>query len=186
MFCIKCGEAISEGSTLCPKCGAILNNENEGNVNCIASQISDNNLETKSDNDKADVGNKKKIKIVVFSILAVIAIIYFYNYIQASALQKELLRDWSTIEGSNGVYIDRILDFSEDEIEYRVETGYAWMDTTIATLPYKVISGNKIKVNSIEDKWEKITVEFDEEKEMMILSPGITSMDDRELWFNFE
>ena len=35
-----------------------------------------------------------------------------------------------------------------NEIDYRVETGYKWIDTKIATFEYKVISGNKIKVNT--------------------------------------
>ena len=78
-----------------------------------------------------------------------------------------------------------ILDFSEDEIEYRVETGYFWLDTTIGTLEYKVIGGNTIKVKQYE-KWKKITVKFNDDKTMMTLTPALTNVDDKEEWFNFD
>ena len=55
-----------------------------------------------------------------------------------------------------------MLDFSEKEVEYRLETGYAWMDTSLATYDYKVISGNKIKVLRYGDDLETFSIEFND------------------------
>lgn len=129
--------------------------------------------------------HKKKAVIALAAVIGILALFFIVNSIQASNLKKELMRDWSTVEGDDGVYILCILDFSDDEIKYRVETGYAWMDTTIATYDYKVISGNKIKVLRYGD-WKTISIEFNEDKTMMIVEPALTSIDNREYWFNLD
>ena len=90
------------------------------------------------------------------------------------------------IEGDNGSYILCILDFSDDEIEYKLETGYAFLNTTVATYKYNVVSGNKIKVNRFGDEWETFTVEFTDDKARMTVSPALTSIDDKEQWYNFD
>lgn len=72
------------------------------------------------------------------------------------------------------------------EVEYRLETGYAWMDTSLATYDYKVISGNKIKVLRYGDDWETFSIEFNDEKTIMITTPALTSTDAREVWVNLD
>lgn len=59
-------------------------------------------------------------------------------------------------------------------------------DTTVATYDYKVISGNKMKVLRYGDDWETITVEFNDEKTVMITSPALTSTDAREIWVHLD
>ena len=54
----------------------------------------------------------------------------------------------------------RCLSTIHNEIDYRVKTGYKWIDTKIATFEYKVISGNKIKVNRFGYGWETINIEL--------------------------
>lgn len=95
-----------------------------------------------------------------------------------------MTREWQRVEGENGTYIICVLDFSEDEIEYRLETGYSWLDTTVDTYDYKVVSGNIIKVNIYGDEWETVTVEFSGDKDMITVSPALTSVDDEEVWFD--
>lgn len=107
------------------------------------------------------------------------------NAICISNLKKDLMRDWQNVEGDNDSYILSVLDFSEDKIKYRVETGYSWMDTTIGTYEYKVINGNTIKIKQF-GKWEKITVKFNDDKTMMTLTPVLTSVADKEEWFNLD
>lgn len=172
-ICPNCGEKLPSDSSFCVKCGTKI----------------DENVQSSEIPTKAPSffeKNKKKIGFGVVAIVAVALVIFIVNAVQASNLKKELMRDWQTVEGEDGANILCILDFSEDEIEYKLETGYAWMDMTVDTYEYKVISGNKIKVKMYGDDWETVTVEFNEEKSMMTVSPALTSVDDEEQWFNFD
>lgn len=171
VICPKCGEKLSGDSFFCNKCGTKIDSSNG------------NDTSTKQNVSKR---NKKIIGIGIAVILGIAIILFLINSVQVMNLKKELKRDWSSIEGEDGAYIICILDFSDDEIEYRIETGYAWMDTTIATFDYKVISGNKIKVSRHGNDWDTINVEFNEDKSMMIVKPGLTSIDSVEYWFNWD
>lgn len=172
-ICPKCSEILPSDSSFCTKCGTKVDEE---------IQSVEQSVKTPSFFEK----NKKKIGLGVVAVVVVALIFFIVNAVQVSNLKKELMRDWQTIEGEDGAYILCILDFSEDEIEYKLETGYAWMDMTVDTYEYKVISGNKIKVKMYGDDWETVTVEFNDEKSMMTVSPALTSVDDEEQWFNFD
>lgn len=170
--CPNCGERLPGDSFFCVKCGTKIGGEAE-------------NVEvTKPTGFFAK--NKRNIGISVGVVIGILAIIFIINSVQASNLKKELERDWAKVEGDDGAYILCVLDFSDDEIEYRLETGYAWMDTTVATYDYKVVSGNKIKVLRYGDDWETITVEFNDDKTMMTVKPALTSIEDKEYWFNLD
>lgn len=164
-ICLKCGEKLPDDSSYCVKCGT---------------KIEDNQL-----NKKTKKIPKKKIGIAIGIVLMIIMVGFIINAVQASNLKKELMRDWQNIEGEDGSYILCILDFSEDKIKYRIETGYSWMDTTIGTYEYKVVNGNTIKVKQYGE-WEKVTVKFNDDKTMMTVTPALTSVDEKEQWFNLD
>lgn len=168
-ICHNCGENITNNNEYCPKCGVKLNTDE---------LIFNSNTKNKS-YLKIILG----IVIIITVILITTAII---NYIQISNLKKELLQGWERVDGDKNSSILCVLDFSENEIDYRVETAYKWLDTKIATFEYKIISGNKIKVNRFGYDWETINIEFNEDKTMMKLSPALTSVDDNEYWFQFD
>ncbi len=172
-ICPKCGEKLPSDSSFCVKCGTKIDEKEQSGEQ---SNIAPSFLEK----------NKKKICLGLVAVVAVALVFFIVNAVQASNLKKELMRDWQTVEGEDGSYIFCILDFSEDEIEYKLETGYAWMDMTVDTYEYKVISGNKIKVKMYGDDWETVTVKFNDDKSMMTVSPALTSVDDEEQWFNFD
>ncbi|MDE7114752.1 MAG: hypothetical protein K2O57_11360, partial [Acetatifactor sp.] len=67
-----------------------------------------------------------------------------------------------------------------------LETGYSWMNTTVANYDYKVVNKNTIKVLRYGNKWETITVEFNKDKTMMTVRPALTSVDSVEYWFNLD
>lgn len=170
MFCVNCGEAIADNSEICPFCNTVLINKNSGQTIVVESQ----------QNEEKEKLSKKFIVLGAIILIAFLMFIGVREY-QKKELQQELLRDWVRYED-----LTLILDFSEDEIEYQLETGFSYLDTTVATFDYKVISGNKIKVKRFDGEPEIFTIEFDEEKEMMIVTPAIVSTDSTEYWFNFE
>ncbi len=169
--CPNCGEKLFGGALFCAKCGAKVG-ENSSGTGYVS--------KTPNFFQK----NKKIILGGVIAVAAVVAILFIVNAVQAANLKKELKRDWSRVEGEKGSYILCILDFSDDEITYRVETSYAWMNTTLATFDYKVVSGNKIKVSRYGDEWKTITVKFNDDKTVMTVSPALTSVDKIEIWLN--
>lgn len=171
--CPNCGEKLPSDSSFCVKCGTKI----DGDIPSI-----EQTSKTPSFFEK----NKKKIIIGVVVVVAILVVLFIINFVQASNLKKELERDWYRVEGDDSAYILCILDFSDDEVEYRLETGYAWLDTTVATYDYKVISGNKIKVLRYGDDWETITVEFNDDKTVMTVSPALTSVDKTEIWVNLD
>lgn len=122
--------------------------------------------------------NKKKVIIAICVVAGILAVFFIINTIQVFNLKKELKQEWSRTEGS----IRCILDFSDDEIEYSAKTSFTWMDTTFDVFNYKVISGNKIKVQ-YGDIWRTITIEFNDTKTMMTAKPALTSVKDEEHWF---
>lgn len=171
VVCPNCGERLLVDSEFCVKCGTKLNQEEN---------VSNTTL------PKNNPVNKKMIIIISGIVIAIMVIFFAINAVGAANLKKELLKDWEDIEGEDGSYIVRILDFSDDEIEYRLETGYAWVDTTVATYDYKVVNGNTIKVKRYGDEYETFTIEFNDDKTMMTVTPSLTSVDDEEDWFYFD
>ncbi len=175
MFCMKCGEAIPDNSKVCPLCGADLGEHAQQAV-VYASQ---KEIESVPENEP----NKKKLSKNMVRILSGVAVLIIIVVavlgVQKSNLKKELQKDWLDTDGT----ILKVLEFSDDEVEYRLETGYVWMDTTLFTEEYKVFSGNKIKVQMFGDDWETYTIEFNDEKTVMTISPAMTSTDDSENWY---
>lgn len=173
----------NEKERICPNCGEVLSSNTFFCVRC-GTKIEDNHLQQL----KKEIP-KKRIGIVIGTVIGIVVLFvivgFAINAIRKSNLREELMRDWQYVEGENGSYILCILEFSEDDITYRVETGYSWMDMTIGTYEYKVINGNTIKVKQYGE-WKKIKVKFDDDKTMMTLSPALTSVDDKEMWFNFD
>lgn len=184
MFCLKCGEAISDDSKFCPKCGAAagtgVNNEEQTVVYASQTEFG----EMPAGREKGQT--RKIIVIIVAAAAALAAVLFIVNAVQASKLKKELLRDWMDISGDDGSYIMKVLDFSDDEVEYRLETGYSWLDTTLGTYDYKVVSGNRVKIKRFGDDYETFKIEFNDEKSMMTVTPAITSVDESENWFNLD
>ncbi len=172
-ICLNCGERLPIDTSFCDKCGTRV----EGEVQDTEQAVKEPSFFEK---------NKKKIGVGIAAIVALALILFIVNAVQASNLKKLLEEDWQTVEGEEGSYILCILDFSDDEIEYRLETGYAWLDMTVATYDYKVISGNQIKVSRYGNNWETFTIKFNEDKTMMIVEPALTSVDRKEYWFNFD
>lgn len=179
--CPVCGQASSGDAQFCVKCGARIAAAPSGGNAAPAPQNAGRNNKL-----GIGIGVGVAAAVVAFAIVGVVVLLFMVNVMQASNLKKELMRDWTRVEGEDGAYILCILDFTEDEIEYRLETGYSWMDTTVANYDYKVVNKNTIKVLRYGNKWETITVEFNKDKTMMTVRPALTSVDSVEYWFNLD
>lgn len=164
--CTNCGEKLPDDSAFCTNCGAKIDESEKMKV-------------------KYNFLKKYRYKMIIgiCGIIGMLVIWFIVNSIQISNLKKELLRDWYKVEGEESSAILCVLDFSDKEVEYRLETGYSWLDTSIANYEYKVISKNKVKIKQY-GKWKTITVKFNDDKSVMSVSPAITSNDYTEIWVN--
>ena len=159
MFCSKCGTQLPEDSVYCTNCG---------------DKIIKGNMKAQSKTKLSRVNI-----IVIVAILCISVIVVTWLLIDQSGkanLQKQFLRDWENVEVEDGACYTLVLDFSEDEIEYRFES--VFYDTEIATYKYNIISKNQFKIN------KRDTVNND--KSMMTITPALTSTDSSEDWFCFE
>ncbi len=180
MFCTKCGKAIPDGSSACPICQANLSEKSENEQAIVYSSAKMNDMAIERKITKRKIS--KKVIWIISIIFAVLAVLFTVNEIQKSHLKNELLRDWKDVDDS----IIKVLDFSNDEVEYKLETGYSWMDSTLGTYDYKIISGNKIKIKRFGKDYDTFTIEFNDDKSMITVTPAITSTDASETWFNFD
>jgi len=172
--CPNCGTELLEDSVFCTKCGTKIG-------------VSEPEQEPAPVPEPLPKKKSKKRIVVrcILIILAAILIFLGYNVFQAFKLKDELKRDWLTVEGDDSLYL-LVLDFSDDEIAYKFESSYSWLNSTIATYEYIPISKKHMIVKRYSDEWEIFTVEFNEKYDMMTVEPALTSIDDKEYWFNFD
>lgn len=94
------------------------------------------------------------------------------------ALQEYLSKSWAKTENTGGYTLNYTLNFSNDVVVYNCEclqNTYA-----ITGFDYEIISGNQIQ-RHYPDKVYTIT--FNEEKNVMTISPSISSNEKSEIWY---
>ena len=163
MYCRKCGTAIPDDSVFCQVCGEQIS-------------IAENAI------------SKKKSKplwiiaiIGVFIITGIVVSVILAKEHKKAELHELLMKDWSRVEINGDSVFKVALDFSDDEIDYVFKSYY--FDRTIATYKYKILSENTIEVERESGSKQVVSIEFNEEKDMMIFTPSITSLDSSENWF---
>lgn len=178
MFCLKCGEAIADNSENCPKCEACLTEENTYQAVVYASQ--------RNDDAPIVLSVKKKISkkvLVPLGVMLCCAVAFLIiSSIGKENLKKAIVKEWYNTDGS----IIKVLEIDDDEIEYRLETGYSWMDTTLGSYDWKVVNRNKIKTNRFGDEFTTFTIELNNDKNVLKVMPAITSTDSSETWFHID
>ncbi len=178
MFCLKCGEAIPDNSELCPKCGTCLTEENSEQTIVYASQKSDDAPNVLS--VKKTIPKKVLVPLGILLCCAVIFLII--SSIGKANLKNAIVKEWYDTDGS----IIKVLEIDDDEIEYRLETGYSWMDTSLGSYDWKVVSGNKIKIKMYGDEFTTFTIELNDDKDVLKVAPAITSTDSSETWYHID
>jgi len=171
MYCPNCGTPIPEDSVFCMACGTRLSIQ-PSNQQCSFSS-----------NKKSNRKLTASILIALFLCVGLICgITAICKESAKKSLQKELLRDWSRVEeGSSGSLYTLELDFSADTIEYIYDC--AWFRKEVTTYDYEIVSGNKIKQKGLDTVY---TIEFNDEKTMMTITPALTQSDSFEHWFNHD
>lgn len=184
MFCLKCGEAIPDESVTCPKCGELIKKEfdslNNGQTVVYASQ----NIENAEEITQEPFYKKLPKQVYIMGAVVVCIVIIFLgvNAANRANLKKALVKEWYDMDGS----IVKVLDIGDDKIEYRLETGYSWIDTSLGTYDWKPSGKNKIKIKRYKDKYETFTIEFNDDKTSFKISPAISSGDDSEHWYHID
>lgn len=179
MFCLKCGEAIPDDSEICPKCGNSPTEEADQAVEqeeAVVYAVPEGAVVSVPSKEKKSPPKK------LWAILAVVAVALAFTIhaVQTANLKATLMKEWYDTDGT----ILKVLEFDDDEAEYRLETGYRWMDTTLFCEKYKVVSGHTFKIQRFGDEWETYKVEFNDDKTVMTVSPAITSVDASEKWYD--
>ncbi|WP_434311246.1 zinc-ribbon domain-containing protein [Hominifimenecus sp. rT4P-3] len=178
MFCVKCGEAIPDGSSVCPKCGANLIKKEEEQAVVYASQKEEEIPEQAKSIKKIP----KKALIGMVAVACVIVVVFVISGINKANLKKALVKEWYDVDGS----ILKVLDIDEDEMEYRLETGYSWIDRSLGTYEWKPVGKNQIKIKQFGDKYETFTIELNDDKDVLKISPAITSTASSEIWYHID
>ena len=195
MNCTKCGSTIPEQSNFCPTCGhKTTPGQAEPHGTVIQASDSplagDGPLVVSSSEAPGPIQPVqswsavpfKKYLPVIGVVLALVVGIFLWQNQGKAELKKLLLKDWSRIETSDTTTFQLELDFSEDEIEYNFNSSYAFLNSKIATYDYDVIGKDTIKVTSSSVE-RLIKIEFNDDKDMMTMTPALTSTDDSENWF---
>ena len=97
MFCLKCGEAIPDGSTVCPHCGANLIEEEKEQAIVYASQ---KEPEAVSEQTKTQKKIPKGVLIGIAAVVFVIAIVFIVNGVNRANLKKALVKEWYDVDDS--------------------------------------------------------------------------------------
>ena len=113
MFCMKCGEVIPDGSSVCPKCGADLIEKVEGQAIVYASQ-----KETETTAESKSIKKiPKTVLIGIVAIICVIVIAFIISGVNKANLKKELVKKWYDVDGS----IIKVLDIDELSVALQKE-----------------------------------------------------------------
>ncbi|MBP3372700.1 MAG: zinc ribbon domain-containing protein [Clostridia bacterium] len=210
MFCSNCGTQLADGSKFCMQCGAQLAAPAAPAAEAPAYEAPAAPAyeapaapayqapayqqpvypQQPVYGQPAPEASKKKSKKVLLIVgIAVLALILAITAIAVGAklggksrLERMLLEDWSRVENDGDLYFELVLDFEEGYVDYLFESAY--LNDTIATLNYEVISGNEIMVP--EHGNAVYTITFNDDQTMMTITPAMTSTEPFEYWFNLD
>ena len=127
---------------------------------------------------------KKSSKTATYlgiAVCAVLVILIAVYSVSIASLKKNFAKDWYVLDDS----IIKVLDISGDEIEYRLETGYEWLNMTAAVFDWKPAFGNKVKIR-LGDTQRTYRVQFNKDKDVMTLYPALTEASAFETWYHIE
>ena len=160
----------------------INDNEYNGEAIFYASPTNSGSLKSSVDLEKSCTFFNKNTKYIVVGIITVflvMALLIGINIVQRNNLKNRLEKRWVDVEDD----ILKVLEFNDGEVEYRLETEFSWLDTTVFTRKYKVVGRNKIAVK-LQGKDIIYNVELNDSSEILTIEPALTSTDSIEFWYD--
>lgn len=121
----------------------------------------------------------KKLNFAIIIIIIFSFCVIRFEFSKYS-LKKELMRDWEINNVNQTKYYEKKLDFSEKTIDYKYVSKDADIVENIDSFTYNVISSDEIKI----DGKGKYKIEFNADKNIMTVKPGIIENTDFEFWYN--
>ena len=183
-FCLHCGEAIPEGSHVCPVCGKEVDKSKSENEHAVvyATQNTSTIIPIQETEEEKKESRPKPIAMILLFSLLLLAALLIVSGLSKANLKKKMLHTWYAQDAS----LIKVLDISDDSIEYRLETGYSWLNTSLGNFEWKVIGAHKIKINRFGNGFEKYKVEINKDNTILIVTPAITEEGTEETWYNIE
>lgn len=147
-------------------------------------EVSSNKATGQQEEPQMTSAVKKSSKAATYlgiAVCAVLVILIAVYSVSIASLKKNFAKDWYALDDS----IIKVLDISGDEIEYRLETGYEWLNMTAAVFDWKPAFGNKVKIR-LGDTQRTYRVQFNKDKDVMTLYPALTEASAFETWYHIE
>ena len=118
--------------------------------------------------------------ILVLALAA--ASVWFFFFRSRNPLRTELSRDWTQVGSYSGVTYIIHLNFDADEMTCYYEMG----DYTeqIGTCGYQILDESRILLD--DTSHTVVTIRFNDNRNMMTLTPGCLQQTGSEEWFNFD
>lgn len=123
----------------------------------------------------------KKSKAAIYlgiAVCVVFTVLIVTYVISAANLKKNLVKTWYAPDES----IIKVLDITDNQMEYRFETGYDWLNMTAAVFDWKPVFGNRIKVSYGSTQYT-YKVELNKDKDILTFYPALTNVGTFETWY---
>ena len=140
-----------------------------------ATEVKTNPVESFSENRQR---SRKTASIVGIAICIALLLSIAVTIGNTYRIKKVLVREWYALDDS----IIKVLDIRDEEMEYRLETGISWLNTTVATFDWKPGFGNEIKIKLVGE-YSTYRIKLNDEGNVLIVYPAITSPDSYETWY---
>lgn len=181
--CAEMFDSISEHKDSREKaksCRSVATNLEKGNPVEFAT---DTVAEQRGESQPTSTASKssKAVTYLGITMCVVLAILIAVYSVSVVNLKRNFAKDWYALDDS----IIKVLDISGDEIEYRLETGYEWLNMTAAVFDWKPAFGNKVKIR-LGDTQRTYRVQFNKDKDVMTLYPALTEASAFEIWYHIE
>ena len=175
MNCPGCGASLPQGTAKCPRCGMGITGVPEDNsaVKTVPASVAS------SPTSRSNIGKAVIILVILAGLIA--AALFISNNGKKEALRKQLAGEWDDIEDS----IIKVLEFKDKTVEYRLETGFRYLDRSLGDYEWEPVSGDTIRVKQF-GSYRTFKVEFFVDGAVMTISPALTSTASSEDWYRLK
>lgn len=165
MICPNCQANIADDSTFCTECG----------IQTRPTSPSDTPVDTDQLAGDDNEGRKKLVNALCV-VVGLAFLIFAFIVMQSISVRNALQGEWHRADDN---YV--VLEFDDDDIEYRFESIYYYLNTTFFNGKFKVVSPHKIKIDRSGRGYKNYRIEM--RNGNFVIRPALTSTDYSEVWF---